>query len=207
MKISAVEVRCCRRPADRFIQSSLRTSDFAGFEFLVVTLRTDDGLSASMFGFAGKSAEGAGKLIADTLRPFLLGRDPRDREKAWHDYRMADRWWGLLPIYAYGPVDTCLWLLSAEAAGQPLYKYLGADREAVPVYASSMVLPDLRDHADEALEVQARGLKGYKLHTPGKTSPTTFGRTRCARGGGTRVHADVRPGRLLQPGGGDPLRP
>ena len=87
MRIAAVEVRCCRRPADRFVQSSLRTSDFKGFEFLVVTLRTDDGLSASMFGFAGRSAEGAGKLIADSLRPFLLGRDPRDREKAWHDFR------------------------------------------------------------------------------------------------------------------------
>jgi L-alanine-DL-glutamate epimerase-like enolase superfamily enzyme len=169
VKISAVEVRACRRPADRFTQSSLLTSDFTGFEFLVVTLRTDDGLSASMFGFAGKSAEGAGKLIADTLRPFFLGRDPRDREKAWHDSRMADRWWGLLPIYAYGPFDTCMWLLSALAAGQPLYKYIGAYRDAVPVYASSMILPDLRDHADEARAVQARGLKGYKLHTPGKS--------------------------------------
>jgi len=46
MRIAAVEVRCCLRPADRFVQSSLRTSDFKGFEFLVVTLRTDDGLSA-----------------------------------------------------------------------------------------------------------------------------------------------------------------
>lgn len=169
MRIVAVEVRCCRRPADRFGQSSLRTADFKGFEFLVVTLRTDDGLSASMFGFAGRSAEGAGKLIADSLRPFFLGRDPRDRERAWHDFRMADRWWGHLPIYAYGPFDTCLWLLSAEAAGQPLYKYLGAYRDSVPVYASSMILADLKHHADEALEAKTMGMKGYKLHTPGKS--------------------------------------
>jgi L-alanine-DL-glutamate epimerase-like enolase superfamily enzyme len=137
------------------------------FEFLVVTLTTDEGLSASMFGFAGRSAEGAGKLIADNLRPFLLGRNPLERERAWHDFRMADRWWGHLPIYAYGPFDTCLWLLSAEAAGQPLFRYLGAYRNEVPTYASSMVLPNANAYGAEALEVKELGLKGYKLHTPG----------------------------------------
>src|SRR5262245_30023852 len=117
MRITNVDVRCCRRGAERFGAGAFRTGDFRGFEFLVVTLSTDEGLSASMFGFGGRSAEGAGKLVADSLRPFLIGRDPLEREKAWHEFRTADRWWGHLPIYAYGPVDACLWLLSAEAAG------------------------------------------------------------------------------------------
>jgi L-alanine-DL-glutamate epimerase-like enolase superfamily enzyme len=167
MKITSVEVRCCRRGADKFKEGAFRTGDFRGFDFLVVTITTDDGLSASSFGFAGRSAEGAGKLIADSLRPFLLGRDPRDREKAWHEFRVADRWWGHLPIYAYGPFDTCLWLLCAQAAEQPLYKYLGAYRDEVPVYVSSMVLPSVDAYAEEALQAKAQGLKGYKLHTPG----------------------------------------
>lgn len=167
MKISTVEIRCCRRPAQGLRAEALRTGAFQGFEFLVVTLTTDSGLAASMFGFAGRSAEGAGRLIADTMRPFMLGRDPRDRERAWHDFRMADRWWGHLPIYAYGPFDVCLCLLAAEAAQQPLYKYLGAYRDAVPAYGSSMVLPAPRDYAMEALRAQAEGLKAYKLHTPG----------------------------------------
>jgi L-alanine-DL-glutamate epimerase-like enolase superfamily enzyme len=167
MKITDVQVRCCRRAPDRFEHGAFRTGDFRNFEFLVVTLTTDTGLSATTFGFAGRSAEGAGKLIADTLRPFMLGRDPRDREKAWHEFRTADRWWGHLPIYAYGPFDTCLWLLSAEAAGQPLYKYLGAFRDEVPVYASSMILSRPEDYAAEAVRAQAEGLKAYKLHTPG----------------------------------------
>lgn len=168
MKITSVDVRCCRRGAERFGDGAFRTGDFTGFEFLVVTLGTDEGLSASMFGFAGRSAAGAGRLLADSMRPFLLGRDPRDREKAWHDFRMADRWWGHLPIYGYGPFDTCLWLLSAEAAGQPLYKYLGAYRETVPVYGSSMILPGPAAYVDEALQAKAQGLRAYKLHTPGR---------------------------------------
>jgi L-alanine-DL-glutamate epimerase-like enolase superfamily enzyme len=167
MKITNVDVRCCRRSPVGFAREAFRTGDFSNFEFLVITMTVDSGLSATAFGFAGRSAEGAGKLIADTLRPFFLGRDPLDREKAWHDFRVADRWWGHLPIYAYGPFDTCLWLLSATAADQPLYKYLGAYRDKVPTYASSMILQHPSDYADEALRAKAEGLRAYKLHTPG----------------------------------------
>ena len=168
MKINHFEVRCCKRSAPRFERSSVATGDFGGFDFLVYTLGTDSGERASMFGFAGRSALGAGQLIADSLRGFLLGRDPRDRERAWHDFRHGDRWWNLLPIYAWGPVDACLWLLSAQAAGQPLYKYLGAYRDTVPVYASSMVLAGVDAYGDEALAVRADGYKAYKLHPAGR---------------------------------------
>ncbi|MGO4676613.1 enolase C-terminal domain-like protein [Bosea sp. 2YAB26] len=167
MRITDIEVRCCQRKPEHFQAAAFRTGDFGNFEFLVVTLKTDSGLSATTFGFAGRSAPGAGQLIADTLRPFFIGRDPRDREKAWHEFRTADRWWGHLPIYAYGPFDTALWLLSAQAAGQPLYKYLGAYRDSVPAYGSSMILKEPKDYAAEALRAQAEGLRAYKLHTPG----------------------------------------
>jgi L-alanine-DL-glutamate epimerase-like enolase superfamily enzyme len=181
MRISKVEVRCCKHPALSFKDGAFRTGDFSGFQFVVVTLTTDEGLSASMFGFAGRSAEGAGRLIADSLRPFMLGRDPLDREKAWHEFRTADRWWGHLPIYAYGPFDTCLWLLSAEAAGQPLHKYLGAYREQIPVYASSMILPSVEAYGVEARSARDRGFKAYKLHTPGNNFGEDLDAHRAAR--------------------------
>lgn len=169
MRITSVEVRACRRGAERFGASAHRTGDFQGFEFLVVTVCTDAGLSASMLGFAGRSAQGAGRLIADSMRPFLLGRDARDREKAWHDFRVADRWWGHLPIYAYGPFDVCLWLLGAQQAGQPLAKYIGAYRDEVPIYASSMVLGSAQAYGEQAAAAQRQGLAGYKLHPPGRS--------------------------------------
>lgn len=167
MKITSVDIRCCRRRPGEFGSSAFRTGDLNNFEFLAITMGTDEGLEATTFGFAGRSAEGAGKLIADTLRPFFLGRDPLDRETAWHEFRVADRWWGHLPIYAYGPFDTLLWLLSASAAGQPLYKYLGAYRDQVPTYGSSMILGSQQAYVDEAVRAQREGLKAYKLHTPG----------------------------------------
>ena len=59
MKITDVEVRCCRRAPDAFDTSAFRTGDFAAFQFLVITLKTDTE-PGSTFGFAGRSAEGAG---------------------------------------------------------------------------------------------------------------------------------------------------
>lgn len=92
-----------------------------------------------------------------------------DREAAWHDWRTADRWWHHLPIYAYGPVDCCLWLLAAEAAEQPLWRYIGGARSSVPVYASSLVLTSIEQYAAEACDVKAAGLKAYKIHPPGRS--------------------------------------
>ncbi len=168
MRITGFEVRCCRRAQDRFGPAALLGNGFRGFDFLVVTLQTDVGLSASMFGFAGQSAQGAGRLIADSLRPFLLGRDPLDRERAWRDFRTSDRWWSHLPIYAYGPVDVCLWLLGAQAAGQPLWKYIGGARDEVPAYVSSLVQPDPEAYAAEAVRIRDAGWRGYKLHPAGR---------------------------------------
>lgn len=168
MRITEFTVRCCHRSEERFGQASLLGNGFRGFDFLVVTLNTDAGLSASMFAFAGRSAEGAGRLIANSLRPFLLGRDPLERERAWRDFRTADRWWSHLPIYAYGPVDVCLWLLGAHAAGQPLWKYIGGARSEIPTYVSSLVLEGPEAYAAEALATRRLGFRGYKLHTPGR---------------------------------------
>ncbi len=122
-----------------------------------------------MLGFAGRSAKGAGATAAASLRPFLLGRQALDREAIWHDWRRADRWWHHLPIYSYGPVDCCLWILGAEAAGQPLWRYIGGARDQIRCYGSSLVLADAAAYAAEARAVQAAGMQGYKIHPPGRS--------------------------------------
>lgn len=167
MQITALDIRACRLPEGLLGPQSLRGG--AGeMECVVYTMRTSDGQEASMLGFAGRSAKGAAATAAASLRPFFVGRNALDREAAWHDWRRADRWWHHLPAYAYGPADCCLWLLAAQAAGQPLWRYIGGARDSVPVYASSLVLPDAAAYADEARAVQAAGLRGYKIHPPGR---------------------------------------
>lgn len=170
MKIARLDIRCCR--LQQAVISGDATRDGIaqdGMEFLVFTVNTEDGLSASMFGFAGRSALGSGHLAAASLRPFMDGRNALDREAAWHDWRVADRWWHHLPIYLYGPADCCLWLLAATAAEQPLWRYIGGARSEIPVYASSMVLADTAAYQDEARAVRDAGLKAYKIHPPGRS--------------------------------------
>ncbi|MER8563793.1 enolase C-terminal domain-like protein [Mesorhizobium sp. M0578] len=112
-----------------------------------------------MFGFAWRYAEGACKLIAYSLRPFMLGRDPPDRDKARHEFRTADRWWGHLLIY----------------------KYLGGYREQIPLYASSMILPSIEAYGEAARSDRDRGFRAYKLHTPGNNFGEDLDEHRAAR--------------------------
>jgi L-alanine-DL-glutamate epimerase-like enolase superfamily enzyme len=127
MIITELEIRCCRHSVEALSADSMRSADHQrGLEFLVVTLRTDAGLEASSFGFAGRSARGSGELAAAAMRPFLVGKHALHREEIWQRWRTEDRWWNHLPIYSYGPFDIALWLLGAQAAEQPLYRYIGA---------------------------------------------------------------------------------
>jgi L-alanine-DL-glutamate epimerase-like enolase superfamily enzyme len=169
MKIAALDIRCCRYDGAALAGGAMRDGQaITGMEFLVYTLRTEDNQSASMFGFAGRSSLGAGHTAAASLRPFLLGRNALDREAIWHDWRVADRWWHHLPIYSYGPIDCCLWLLGAQNAGQPLWRYIGGMHAQVPVYASSLILSDAAAYAQEACAVRDAGLKAYKIHPPAR---------------------------------------
>ena len=170
MQITALDIRACRHSSTSLSGAAFRDGQSReDLEFLVYTVRLDNGQQASSFGFAGRSAIGAGHLAAASLRPFFIGRNALDREAAWHDWRVADRWWHHLPIYSYGPVDCCLWDLAAKDAGQPLWRFIGGFREEVPVYVSSLILSDPDAYAAEAKEVKAAGFRGYKIHPPGRS--------------------------------------
>lgn len=167
MRISGIEIRLCRQNRGRMADTAL-PGGRSELEFLVITLATDSGASASTFGYAGRGARAAGEIAAAALKPFFLGRDPDFRELHWQEWRRTDRAWNHVPIYSYGPFDIACWLLCAEAAGLPLYRYIGAYRDRVPVYASSLFLETPAEYAEEARRIKAAGWAGYKLHPPGR---------------------------------------
>lgn len=170
MRIERLEIRACRHTGSAFGPGAFRDGvQRQALEYLVYSLVTDSGRQASMFGFAGRSATGSGQLAAASLQPFLIGRNALDREAIWQAWRTTDRWWHHLPIYSYGPVDCCLWILAAESAGEPLWRYMGGARGEVPVYASSLVLADADAYVAEAKAVKEAGLRAYKIHPPGKS--------------------------------------
>jgi len=168
VKISSIEVRVCKNNRLAMEDSEMRVGGRSSFDFLVVTVKTNEGVESTSFGFAGRGAEMAGQIAISALKPFFLGKDPLAREKHWQEFRMYDRWWNHVPIYSYGPFDICLWDIGAKLAGQPLYRYLGEFRNRVPVYASSFVLPTPDDYARQAIEVKKQNWHAYKLHPPGR---------------------------------------
>jgi Enolase C-terminal domain-like/Mandelate racemase / muconate lactonizing enzyme, N-terminal domain len=168
VRITSIEIRVCDNSREAMSDSEMRSGGRSRFDFLVITIKTDEGIEGHSFGFAGRGADMAAGIAASALKPFFLGKDPLLREKHWQDFRTYDRWWNHVPIYSYGPFDICLYDIAAKKAGLPLYKVLGAYRDKVPVYASSFVLSSPEAYAKQALEVKRHGWHAYKLHPPGK---------------------------------------
>ena len=167
--IKDIEIRACRG-GDHLNSldavEAVRLPGGARPDFTVVTITTEDGVQGSSFGFGALDAKAAAAAMSQ-VKPFFIGRSAHSSAKNMKDFELFDRRWNHVPIYAYGPFDNACWDIVGKMAHQPVYKILGAAREKVPLYVSSMFLSGPEDYAKQALEVKAKGYKGYKLHPPG----------------------------------------
>ena len=79
-----------------------------------------------------------GTLIRDLLANVVLGRDVRDTTAVWEAMVRSIRNLGRPGIcsMAIAAVDIALWDTKARCADQPLFRLLGAVRDAVPIYGS-----------------------------------------------------------------------
>lgn len=138
---------------------------------------TDEGVEGYAFGVdAG--------VIQSIVRPLLIGRDPFYREQIWQMLRERQRLnIGRLSDKVLAAVDVALWDLAGRALSQPVYKLLGAHRDKVPAYASTMCGDDMEGgldcpeaYATFARWCKAQGYPAFKLHTwqppmPGAPDP------------------------------------
>jgi L-alanine-DL-glutamate epimerase-like enolase superfamily enzyme len=169
MKIAAVNVQ-------RFRYRSNVTRDSEGHGHpgpehdavqSLLTITTDDGVSGYYFGAVD------GGVVEHIVAPMLLGEDPFYRERIWHALKERQRLHlGALPDRVLTAIDLSLWDLAGQALGQPVHRLLGAARDKVPAYASTMVGDDLEGGLDTpeayarfALACEARGYPAFKLHT------------------------------------------
>jgi L-alanine-DL-glutamate epimerase-like enolase superfamily enzyme len=165
--ITDVEIRACRGTDG--LNGALEKVKLPGGsrpDFTVVTLTASDGTIGTSFGFGALDAKAAAATLSQ-VKPFFLGRSPFDAAKNMKDFENFDRKWNHVPIYSYAPFDNACWDIVGKVAELPVYKLLGAARERVPLYVSSMFLPTPEAYVEQALEVKAKGYKGYKLHPPG----------------------------------------
>lgn len=127
---------------------------------------TDSGVEGNWFG-ANRG------VIEQVVKPLLVGQDPLYREKIWQALKDRQRLHGgVLTDRVLSVVDCALWDLAGKQAGQPVYKLLGAYRDKVPAYASTMCGDELAGGLDTpeayarfALQCMERGYPAFKLHT------------------------------------------
>lgn len=132
----------------------------------LIRIVTDEGVEGYCFG--GNKA-----VIDGVLKPMLVGADPFYREKLWQMMKERQRLnKGSLSDRVIAAVDMALWDVIGRYLGQPVHKLLGATRDKVPAYASTMCGDDLEGGLDTpeayarfALQCKERGYTAYKLHT------------------------------------------
>lgn len=97
------------------------------------------------------------------LRSLLIGRDPHDIEAV--SYELTDRL--RIPTFTASAVDIALWDLVGKIHNQPIYKLLGAARDRMRAYASTLMYDTVQEYVDLALECREQGFTAFKLHAFG----------------------------------------
>lgn len=120
--------------------------------------------------FTDEGIEGIVSSTADTLRQLarlwrgaaehLEGKDPFDRGRI---ARVLARRFGW-PQRALGILDYGLWDIAGKALGLPIYKLLGATRERVRGYASTVHHSSDERFIETALACKEQGFTAIKLH-------------------------------------------
>ena len=126
----------------------------------------DDGAEGYCFGANPE-------VIQHIVRPALLGEDPFYRERIWQRLKEWQRLHiGTLSDKVLCSVDLALWDLAGRCLGKPVHQLLGAARDKLPAYASTMCGDELpgglatpEDYAAFAIQCRARGYTAFKLHT------------------------------------------
>lgn len=103
----------------------------------------------------------------------LVGENPLYHEALWNQlYRTQRLHLGTLSDSALSTIDCALWDIAGKVADLPVYKLLGATRDSIPAYASTMVGDDDPDglgtpeaYADFAEQLVERGFQAIKLHS------------------------------------------
>lgn len=130
----------------------------------LIRITTDRGLEG--LGAAYSHPDLVRIIIEKHIKPHLVGTDPLEVERHWEKMYQLTRWYGRkgVAITALGGVDIALWDLRGKVSGQPVYKLLGGERNAVQAYASGLFWhDDVSLLEKEAANHRSRGFRRVKM--------------------------------------------
>ncbi|MDN3517551.1 mandelate racemase/muconate lactonizing enzyme family protein [Aquisalimonas lutea] len=137
MRVTDMDLAAVDLPLERPLRTAIH--DIRSVSCLLVTLRTDDGLTGEGYAFCfGMERLRAIAAVVESLRPVVVGQDPLQPEALWQKLFHSLHFFGQsgLSAIAMTPIDVACWDLVGKMAGQPLYRLFGAYRDRVPAYAS-----------------------------------------------------------------------
>jgi L-alanine-DL-glutamate epimerase-like enolase superfamily enzyme len=164
--ITSFETWRCQRHEGLFDSARTGRSPM-NWDVVVLKLTTDAGITGHATALAARSSIVTQAYLHETIAPVVLGRPVSEREAIWHELWTIDRHLTFFPVYLPGPVDVALWDIAAQAAGLPLYQFLGECRTSLPTYVSSLFMPDADDYVQQMRMYSERGFRAYKAHPPG----------------------------------------
>lgn len=167
-RIAKVEAAVVRVPLDT--PTSFSTRRVLHRDYLLVRLRSDDGVTGIGFCYCGSAA---GKLAAmavrDLFAPVVEGQDSFRVEWLWKAMYQEALLHGRAGtvMRALSAIDIAIWDRNARSVGLPLHRYLGAYADdAVPAYASGGYYLDGKTPqmlGEELAGYAAMGFKAVKM--------------------------------------------
>lgn len=138
MRVERIEVFIPRVPLgdERFFSSQCA---FPERNSLLVRVETDTGLCGWGEGGQYGPAEPVAACIESVLAKHVIGGNPLDRGRIWHELYSLTRDFGQKGSYieAISAIDIALWDIAGQALGQPIFRLLGgAFRDSVASYAT-----------------------------------------------------------------------
>jgi L-alanine-DL-glutamate epimerase-like enolase superfamily enzyme len=170
---------------------------FVKQETIFVDLETDDGLRGTGYAYTiGTGGRSVLALLREDLLHRLIGEDARHVEQFWQKLFWATHGTvvGAITSLALAAVDTALWDLRCQAAGQPLWLLAGGARQRVPLYDTEggwLQLPVAEIVAGAKASV-AMGWPGVKIKVGKADAHEDVERLRAVREAvGPRIHLMV----------------
>ena len=163
-KITKVWSENYRWPRHKPITNGLYTYVYSGIN--PVYIETDEGVTGVGLGSGIQEAPKVSDAIIDYLKTVLIGRDPLDTERHWHEMwrpKLVGRR-GITTRVISG-IDIALWDLKGKMANMPLYKLLGGFDNSVDTYIAGGYyeegkgLPELAQEMERNMELGATAVK------------------------------------------------
>lgn len=179
MRITSVTIETFRWPLVTPITNGTQT--YTHVSKCLVTIETDEGITGVGVGEGHAITHAA----IEHFIPLLLGRDPFDVERIWHDLwipKLVGR--RGMSTRAISIIDVALWDIRSKRADVPLYKLLGAARTSVTTYvAGGYYQPGkgLKELAAEMEENVLMGARAVKMKVGAASLTDDIERVRVVR--------------------------